>query len=326
MLSSIRPTRRQVRSAALVLLATGGLTVAMTPAATAAGVVPSTTTVSASPSSATVGASVKLTAKVAAAVVGGAVVTPSGPVAFSYTNGTSSGSLGSATLGSCLLSSCTATLATTALPYGTNTVTAVYGGDGVVAGSSGSTTVTMAAPPPPPPPVPTSNSSTVTCNAGNYCEAAVKSSSTNPTNTMDVLSSPSSSQQTVKALLENGKNLHCPQNTDNQTGALGTFEVTVNDTSKTVTYVGFGNTARSMKSNYLAHVTYAGCFGSVNPFNGFVGGVYGPAVFVPSDQLYEAQPGVCSAYAPPCIAVTYNLTSTTYKLTTPFGDPPKIIG
>ena len=323
MLSAIRPTRRQVYRAALVLLASSGLAVALAPAANATCLLPSTTTLSASRSSGTVGDSVTYTAKVSVVVVGGALVTPSGPVAFSYNNGTSSGSLGSATLGSCLLSACTAKLTSTALPVGTNTVTATYGGDGLVAGSSGTTTVTMAAPPPPPA-TPTSSSASVTCAAGQYCQAAVKTS--NGGNTMNVLSSPSTTQQTVKALMETGKNLHCPQNTDNQTGALGTFEVTVNDTSKTVTYTGYGNTARSMRKNYLAHPTHVGCFGSPFQFNGFVGGVYGPAVFVSSDQLYEAQPGVCSLFAPPCVTVTYNATSTTYKLTTPFGDPPKIIG
>ena len=103
--------------------------------------------------------------------------------------------------------------------------------------------------------------------------------------------------------------------------------MSVNDTTKTVTYTGYGNTARSMKSNFLAHPTYAGCFGSTSPWNGFVYGMYGPAQFVPNDgNLYEAQPGVCSLFAPPCITVSYTSTSTTYALTTPFGDPPKIIG
>jgi len=144
---------------------------------------------------------------------------------------------------------------------------------------------------------------------------------------MNVLSSPSSTQQTVSGLLENGKNLHCPQNTDNQTGALGTFEVTVNDTTKTVTYTGYGSTARSMLNNYNAHPTYVGCFGSPDPWNGFVYGVYGPAQFVANDgNLYEAQLGVCASYAPPCVTVTWTALSTTYKITTPFGDPPKIIG
>jgi hypothetical protein len=324
---SVHPTRQRFRAAALAAVAVGGTAVALAPTATAAGLIPSTVTVTASPSSGTAPTSVTLTAKVAAAIVGGLIITPGGQVAFSYTSAAGSGALGSGTLGSCLLSACTATLTTSALPAGTNTVTASYAGDGVVAGNSGTTTVTLAAPPPPPPPpppTPTGSSSTVTCNAGQYCQAAVKTS--NGANTMNVLSSPSSTQQTVSGQLENGKKLHCPQNTDNQNGALGTFEVTVNDTTKTVTYTGYGNTASSMLANYNRHPDYAGCFGSVDPFNGFVGGTYGPAVFVSSDGLYEAQPATCAAHPLPCITVSSTSTSTTYTLSTPFGDPPKIIG
>ena len=324
MIGSVRPTRRPARTAILVLLAAGGLTVAMAPGATASGLIPSTTTVSASPSAGTVGDSVTLTAKVAAVIIGGAIITPSGPVAFSYTNGTVSGSLGSAQLGSCLLAACTATLTTTALPLGTNTVKAQYNGDGIVAGSSGSTTVTMSMPAPP---APTGSSSTVTCDPGRFCEAAVKTG--NGSNTMDVLSSPSATQQTVTGLLENGKNLHCPQNTDNQTGALGTFEVTVNDTSKTVTYTGTGNVAKAMLKNYNAHPDYVGCFGSPTPFNGYVYGTYGPAQFVANDgNLYEAQLSSCALHggALPCVTVSWTSTTTTYTVSTPFGDPPKIIG
>jgi hypothetical protein len=265
---------------------------------------------------------VTLTAKVSAAVVGGVVITPTGSVTFSYVNGGSSGTLGSASIGSCLLSACTATLTTNGLPPGTSTVTGAYGGDSLVAPSSGSTTVTMN------PPVVTGNSSTVTCDPGAFCSTGTVTAP-NGSNTMSVLSSPSSSQQTVSALLENGKNLHCPQNTDNQTGALGTFEVTVNDTTKTVTYTGNGNVAKSMLKNYTAHPDYVGCFGSPTPFNGYVYGVYGPAVLVPNDgNLYEAQLSSCALHggALPCVTVTSTSKTTSYVVTTPFGDPPKVIG
>ena len=318
MIGSVRRTRRSVQTAALVLLAVGGMSVALAPAAFAA--IPSTTTVSASPSSATLGTSVTLTAKVADAVVGGVIISPSGTVTFTYTNANGNGSLGSATLDSCLLSSCTAKLTTNALPPGTSTVKAQYNGDGLSAPSSGTTTVTMNAP------VVIGNSSSVTCNAGAYCDTG-KVTSLNGSNTMDVLSTPSQTQQTVTALLESGKALHCPQNTDNQTGALGTFSVSVNDTTKTVTYTGYGNVARSMLGNFNAHPDFVGCFGSPTQFNGYVYGAYGPAIFVSSDGLYEAQLSNCALHggALPCVTVSSTSKTTTYSVQTPFGDP-KVIG
>jgi hypothetical protein len=305
---------------AAVAVTIGGLAVALAPAAAAA--IPSTTTVSASPSSGTVGTPVTLTAKVAASVIGGIIITPTGTVTFTYVNGTSSGTLGSAGIGSCLLSACTATLTTNGLPPGTNTVKGTYSGDSLVAPSSGTTTVTMSSP------VVNGSSSSVTCDPGAFCETGTVSAP-NGSNTMDVLSTPSSTQQTVTALLENGKNLHCPQNTDNQTGALGTLSVNVEDTTKTVTYTGTGNVARSMLKNYTAHPDFVGCWGSVSPFNGYVYGVYGQAVLVQNDgNLYEAQLSSCALHggALPCVTVSSTSKTTTYTVTTPIGDPPKIIG
>jgi hypothetical protein len=329
MIGSASRTHSRVRIISLAALAVGGMAVALAP--NAAATIPSTTTVSASPSSGTAPVSVTLTAKVSDAVVGGLIVTPSGTVTFSYTNGSSSGTLGDGTLNSCLLSACTATLTTSALPAGTNTVLAQYNGDGLSAPSSGTTTVTLAAPPPPPPPppaTPTGNSASTTCDPGVYCQAAVVSS--NNSNTMNVLSTPSSSQQTVTGLLENGKNLHCPQNTDNQTGALGTFSVSVGDTTKTVTYTGIGNNGRAMFKAYSAHPTYAACFGSPTPFNGYVNGQPAPAQLVVNDgNLYEAQLPNCGnpGAVPPCFTNQQNADgSDSYIITTPMGDPPKIIG
>jgi hypothetical protein len=322
MIGSVRPIRGKIRTLTLAALAIGGMSVALAPAASAA--IPSTTTVSASPSSATIGTPVTITARVAAAVVGGVIITPSGSVTFSYVNGSSSGTLGSASIGTCLLSSCTAKITTNALPPGTNTVKGVYGGDGLVASSSGTTTVTTTQP------LVIGNSSTQTCSAGAFCSTGTVTSP-NGSNTMDVLSSPSSSQQTVSAKLESGKNLHCPQNTDNQTGALGTFSVTVNDTTKTVTYTGKGNTGRAMLNNYNAHPAYAGCFGSPTPFNGYVYGVYGPAILVHENDgdLYEAQLSSCALHggALPCLTNKPGTNGAdSYVVSTPFGDPPKIIG
>lgn len=323
MFSSLRPLRPRARTGALTMLAVVGLAVALAPSAAATGSVPSTTTLSASPSSGTVGSSVTFTAKVSAAVVGGLVVTPSGTVTFSYVSGSSSGTLGSAQLASCLLSACTATLSSNALPPGTSTVTGSYGGDSVVAPSSGSTTVTMNAP------VVVGNSSTVTCDPGAYCDSGTVTAA-NGSGTMDVLSTPSSTKQTVSAQLDINKNLHCPQNTDNQTGPLGTFQVSVSDTTKTVTYTGKGGVGRAMLANYNAHPNYAGCFGSPTPFNGYVYGVYGPAILVHenSGDFYEAQLSNCAAHggALPCFTNKPGANDAdSYIVSTELGDP-KIIG
>lgn len=322
MINSSRRTRRRVRYAVLAALAIGGMAVALAPGAAAAGPIPTTTKLAASPSTGTVGSSVTITAKVAAAVVGGVIITPSGTVAFSYVNGTSSGSLGSAKLGSCLLSACTAKLTTNGLPPGTSIITGVYSGDLLVASSSGTTTVTMN------PRFVIGSSTSVTCDPGAFCETGTVTAGNGGT-TLDVLSTPSATKQTVTAKLETGKNLHCPQNTDNQTGALGTISVSVDDTTKTITYTGKGNVGRSMLNNYNAHPDFVGCFGSEVPFNGYVYGVYGPAVLVPNDgDLYEAQLSNCALNggALPCVTVTSTSKTTTYTVTTPVGDPPKIIG
>lgn len=306
---------------ALVLLAGAGLAVALAPSAYA-NILKSTTTVTASPQNSSTGQAVTLTAKVTAAVVGGLIITPSGTVTFTSSDGTSTTPLGSATLGSCLLSSCTATLTTSAMPAGTTSVTARYNGDGFVAPSSGSTPVTVTTP------TQTGDGSTATCDPGVICDSGVLTSP-NGSNSMEVVSSPSATQQTITQKLENGKNLHCPQNTDNQNGALGTFTINVADTSKTVNYTGFGNTAKSMKDNANAHPTYFGCFGQKDPWTGYVGGAPGAAVLIHENDgdYYEAQPAACAFNGGqlPCVTLSLTSKSTTYSVRTQVGDP-KIVG
>jgi hypothetical protein len=312
---------RRVGHMGVALLAAAGLAVALAPSAAATGSWPSTTTVSASPSSSTAGTAVTLTAKVAAAVVGGVIITPSGTVSFTSTDGSSTTSLGTATLGSCLLSACTATLTTAAMPPGTTSVTGSYSGDGVVAPSSGSTAVTVTSP------TVNGSSSTVTCPGGVFCDAGIITSS-NGNGTMDTLASPSAAQQTVSESLDIGKTLHCPQNTDNQVGPLGAFSTTANDVTKTITYTGNGNVARSMLANYLAHPAFFGCYGSTEPFQGYVYGVYTHAAFVSSDGLYEAQPANCATNGnvKPCATESSTSKTTTYKLFTDMVSDPKLIG
>lgn len=98
---------------------------------TTASAVSTTTTLTASPTSLTYGGTETLTAKVAAS---SGSTTPTGTVTF-Y-NGTTS-------LGTGTLSSGTATLTTTALPVGTDSITAVYGGTSAFS-SSTSSAVTVA--------------------------------------------------------------------------------------------------------------------------------------------------------------------------------------
>lgn len=104
--------------------------------------VATTTSVTASPSTAFSGQSVTLTATVAPTSGSG---TPTGTVTFylGYQSPTNEGT----SLGSGTLSGGTASISTTALPTGTDSVTAVYGGDANDVGSTSSAqTVTVTAP------------------------------------------------------------------------------------------------------------------------------------------------------------------------------------
>jgi trimeric autotransporter adhesin len=101
-----------------------------TVAVTTASLTATTTTVAASPTSTTYGTSVALTATVSPSAA-------TGTVTFFY---------GSTQLGTGTLSSGTATLATTTLPIGTDSITAVYAGDTSYASSTSSAvTVTVSA-------------------------------------------------------------------------------------------------------------------------------------------------------------------------------------
>jgi hypothetical protein len=88
----------------------------------------STTTVTTTPlTTASYGASVTLTANVTSGATG--------TVAFTYGSGTS--------IGSCTLASSTCNLATTALPVGSDTITATYSGDSSYNGSSNTTSISI---------------------------------------------------------------------------------------------------------------------------------------------------------------------------------------
>ena len=135
-------TRLLAAAAALGLAA--GVALATPTPAQAAGPLPTSTQVQASASSVISGTPVTLVARVSVLNLGGLIITPTGSVAFTASTGGPAVPLGSATLSSglsCLLTTCTATLTTTALPVGTNTVKASYTGDLLAAASSATTTV-----------------------------------------------------------------------------------------------------------------------------------------------------------------------------------------
>ncbi len=136
-----------LRRKAFVALSTIGLGVGLLVApvapAQSAGILPTSTTVQASPSPVLVGSPVTLKATVSVLGLGGLLVTPTGQVTFSAVNNGPPVTLGSAGLSACLalVTPCTATLTTSALAVGTNTITATYAGDLLAAGSSRTTSV-----------------------------------------------------------------------------------------------------------------------------------------------------------------------------------------
>ncbi|HWB67352.1 MAG TPA: Ig-like domain-containing protein [Mycobacteriales bacterium] len=279
--------RRSLRLAAVVG-AVGATTIvlplALAAPASAAGLLPTTTTVSSSTTSATVGDSVTFTATVSVLGLPGLGVTPAGNVDFSVNNGSGPQDLGTGSLGFCLLKTCTASLTTTALPAGTDVMTATYGGDLLAGTSHGTVTVTMF----------DGVSDTTTCAPGQFC--SIDEITTNDgTTSLDVTAGPSGQTDVVTGSLTEGEQLSCPVRTDIGTGALADFSNTASDIGKTIDYTGHGATGQQMYNNFLAHPRYAGCFASKHPFMGYVNGVYTNAVLVHETfgDFYEAQIANC---------------------------------
>ena len=136
--------RKSVAALSTICLGVGLLVAPVAPAQ-AAGILPTTTKVQASASPVLVGTPVTLTASVSVLGLGGLLVTPTGRVTFTAANGGPPVTLGSAALSPCLVlfAPCTATLTTSALTVGTNTITASYAGDLLAAASSRTTTVVV---------------------------------------------------------------------------------------------------------------------------------------------------------------------------------------
>jgi hypothetical protein len=155
MLPTLRDPRAAARRFLLVLVATLGLTATtLAVSAPAHAVILPTNTVVAGPVGALAGQSVTLTADVTFPLIGGLIVSPSGKVTFTASNGGAPVTLGSKTLGvaGCILNlpflpPCRVTLTTNALPPGNVTVTAKYSGDLLARTSTGTTTMKVLATP-----------------------------------------------------------------------------------------------------------------------------------------------------------------------------------
>lgn len=308
-------SRRIAALVAGIAAAAFGGSLIVAPAASA--VLPTTTTLTASAPNSVVGDSVTLTAAVYLKPLGGLVVTPSGYVYFSASNGAVTTALGRAKLGSCFRTSCIARLTTTALPAGSTSARASYAGDLVAGASAGSTPINV---------TPVDDSTAVTCGPAQPCSTPTITSSDGQTQ-LSIDSPPSAGGQTVTASLDSNARLHCPGDVDPEVGPLATFNTTSPTGEKVVHYVGYGSHADQMDYNYGAHTTYVGCFGAPHPFNGYTNGVYGPAQFVSADGLYEAQLSSCANNSNPRPCFT-NIRGDGYdevQVTTQPGDPKVIV-
>ncbi len=303
-----------------LVAAVAGASATLAPSASAAGVLPTTTTLAAAPAASTAGDTVTLTATVKVLGLPGLGVTPTGPVAFTASNGSGTTALGTSPIGSCLLTTCTAALSTTGIPAGSTTVTATYAGDTLAAASSGSAPVTVAVPP--------DAKTTKTCLAGEQtCNTETISSDDGKTS---LQVSSNGGGQTVTAALYQEGGLHCDTRNPNPPGALAEFDNTSPTASKLVTY-----TVRDAAAWFLAEEywhsdgQFVGCYGSPNPFKGFIPGasegsfVYGDALWSPQDQLYVARLARCvEGIATPCFTVgNIGWVYGDVEIHTPAGDP-----
>ena len=203
--------------------------------AAAAGSTPTTTTIATTSNHLTLGQSDTLTATVSIALVGGIIVTPSGPVDFIAANSSGSTDLGSANLSSCVLTSltmksCTASVTTTAIPRGVDTVTAMYGGDSIAVGSSASTTITVIEIGTVADPVVTS------CVNGSPCDTGVVYAD-DGSSTIDVATTASNANNTITSSL-GGALLPC---STASTGEIGNYVVSDNKVTQTITYSMLGS-------------------------------------------------------------------------------------
>ena len=166
------------------------------------------------------------------------------------------------------------------------------------------------------------SSISVQCNAGAVCAT---SAVTQGETSLTVASDPSRSNQTLSAQLVPDQQLHCPSFMSSG-GALAIFSSTATDAAKIVTYVVTGTAGQAVAAAHLEHPGYLGCFGSPQPFNGYVSARHARAVFVQADGLYEAQLLACGRTdAKPCFNYSASGGSVTLTVQAPAGDP-KLVG
>jgi hypothetical protein len=267
-----KPDRRGLRRAltAIPVLAVACAVSGLGSTANAAGLVASTTTVTA-PATATAGQSVTITAKVADAVVNGVVVLPSGNVTFSV----GSTVLGTKTLScSTVLQACTASLTTSALPTGLDTITAAYAGDGTSQPSSGQTTVNV---------LPTAPA-TQTCTEGQPCDAGTVYA-TDVSSSIDVQTSGGTTGGGTYTINEStgGTSLSC----QDSSGQPGNYLVSASDVATKITYQLIGNAADQF---HTAHPTaFYVCYGAPSQFAG--------STFNATNNEYEGVLPACNSGA-----------------------------
>jgi hypothetical protein len=310
---------RVVVAAAASGAAIAALALSTSTTANAAGPLPSTTTVTASHTAVVIGDSVTFTATVKVIGLPGLGVTPLGTVAFSV-NGHAA--FANPAIGgfSCFGTTCTATVTatvmagnTSALPPGTDVVTAAFSGDSLAAPSSGTVTVTVAQP---------DQGKTVTCPAGQPCVDQLPADNVNGSNTtLKVTVNASANQQTVDAAAyANSAAQNCPGFSINVDAPWFVWSSTATDAAKTILVDYNGNVANQLYQapNSIATEKYFGCYSSTQPFKGAVLSgstyVYGnaPQVQESDGTFYQAPLFNCANTTPVNTAPCYTVHVTTH--------------
>jgi len=225
--------------------------------AAAAGLIPTTVSVSAAKATIAQGGSDTLTATVSPSlvVVGGISVAPSGSVSFSASNGASTVQLGSAPLGGCMtLGTCTASITTSGLPVGSDTVTATYGGDTLFAGKSASTTVTVL------PTADQQHQAVTTCTSTGPCSTGVIYS-----DTLDAAMQVSSTGPTTLNAYMGGDSSLCSVPNSGSASNFTANPPPGNNTAKTIDYYVFDTAADNAQAARVNHAVQADSGGPVLP-------------------------------------------------------------
>ena len=283
-------TRRVVAGAAAAGAITA-LALVVPTAARAAGTAPSSTTVKAVPSPAGLQANVALVASVKILNLPGAGVLPTGSVTFTADT---VGFLGQAKLDTCILKTCKATLNTTALPLGTNVITASWPGDSVGAPSHGSTSLVINE-------TSYQTNSSVACDKfQNFCDTGLVESTDGGTFSDLFTEDPPGTKHPLSLKLTNGT-LKCG---DANAGELDSFSDSpdVQGIFKTLRDTATDPVeADNVRAAYFSHPGYLGCFAAHTPFISGVTGKTAPLVLEGTQFWYEAPlPSCGEGTSAPC--------------------------